>query len=71
MKTQSIVKQRKKDIFDQILIAHIDKLEKINKNINYKNFDNVLTKLRNAIERAKLIKSKILLVLPLLFKENL
>lgn len=53
MKTQSIVKQRKKDIFDQILVAHIDKLEKINKNINYKNFDNVLTKLRNAIELKK------------------
>lgn len=53
MKTQSIVKQRKKDIFDQILVAHIDKLEKINKNINFKNFDNVLTKLRNAIELKK------------------
>ena len=53
MKTQTIVKQRKKDIFDQILVAHIDKLEKINKNINYKNFDNVLTKLRNAIELKK------------------
>jgi hypothetical protein len=52
-KTHTIVKQRKKDIFDQILVAHIDKLEKINKNINYKNFDNVLTKLRNAIDLKK------------------
>jgi hypothetical protein len=31
------------------LVAHIDKLEKINKNINYKDFDNVLTKLKNFI----------------------
>lgn len=49
MKTQTIVKQRKKDIFDQILVAHINKLEKMNKNINFKNFDDVLTKLKNAI----------------------
>jgi hypothetical protein len=49
MKTQTIIKQRKTDIFDQILVAHIKKLEKMNKNINFKNFDNVLTKLKNAI----------------------
>ena len=48
-KTHKIIKQRKKEIFDQILVAHIDKLEKINKNINFKDFDNVLTKLKNFI----------------------
>jgi hypothetical protein len=47
--THTIVKQRKKEIFDQILVAHIDKLEKINTNINYKDFSNVLTKLKNFI----------------------
>ena len=47
--TNTVIKQRKKEIFDQILVAHIDKLEKINKNINYKDFDNVLTKLKNFI----------------------
>jgi len=47
--TNIVIKQRKKEIFDQILVAHIDKLEKINKNINYKDFDNVLTKLKNFI----------------------
>ena len=47
--THTIVKQRKKEIFDQILVAHIDKLEKINTNINYKDFSNILTKLKNFI----------------------
>ncbi len=47
--THTIVKQRKKEIFDQILVAHIDKLEKINTNIHYKDFSNVLTKLKNFI----------------------
>ena len=42
--THTIVKQRKKEIFDQILVAHIDKLEKINTNINYKDFSNVRLK---------------------------
>ena len=44
--TNTVIKQRKKEIFDQILVSHIDKLEKINKNINV---DNVLTKLKNFI----------------------
>jgi len=45
-----IIKQgEKKDIFDRLLFAHIEKLEKINKNINYKDFDIVLTKLKNII----------------------
>ena len=48
-KTHKIIKQRKKEIFDQILVAHIDKLEKINKNINYKDFNDVLIKLKNFI----------------------
>ena len=47
--TKTIIKQRKKEIFDQILVAHIDKLEKINKNINYKDFNDVLIKLKNFI----------------------
>ena len=47
--TNTVIKQREKELFDQILVAHIDKLEKINKNINYKDFDNVLTKLKNFI----------------------
>jgi len=47
--THTIVKQRKKEIFDQILVAHVDKLEKINTNIHYKDFSNVLTKLKNFI----------------------
>lgn len=47
--TNTVIKQRKKELFDQILVAHIDKLEKINKNINYKDFDSVLTKLKNFI----------------------
>ena len=47
--THTIVKQRKTEIFDQILVAHIDKLEKINTNIHYKDFNNVLTKLKNFI----------------------
>ena len=47
--TNIVIKQRKKEIFDQILVAHIDKLEKINKNINYKDFNDVLTKLKNFI----------------------
>ena len=48
-KTHTIIKQRKKEIFDRLLFAHIEKLEKINKNINYKDFDNVITKLKNII----------------------
>jgi hypothetical protein len=47
--THTIVKQQKKEIFDQILVAHIDKLEKINANIIYKDFNNVLTKLKKFI----------------------
>jgi hypothetical protein len=47
--TNIVIKQRKKEIFDQILVSHIDKLEKINKNINYKYFNDVLTKLKNFI----------------------
>jgi hypothetical protein len=48
-KTHTIIKQQKKDIFDRLLFAHIEKLEKINKSINYKDFDTVLTKLKNII----------------------
>ena len=40
--THAIVKQQKKEIFDQILVAHIDKLGQINHNIIYKDFNNVL-----------------------------
>jgi len=47
--THTIIKQQKKEIFDQILVAHIDKLEKINANIIYKDFNNVLTKLKKFI----------------------
>lgn len=48
-KTKTIIKEQKKNIFDRLLFAHIEKLEKINKNINYKDFDTVLTKLKNII----------------------
>ena len=40
----TIVKQRMKEIFDKILVAHIDTLEKINTSINYKDFSNVRLK---------------------------
>jgi hypothetical protein len=48
-KTHTVIKQRKKEIFDQILVTHIGALKKINKNINFKDFNDVLTKLKNFI----------------------
>ena len=44
--SNSIIKQSKKDVFDQILFAHVNKLENINNNINYKDFDNAFNKLK-------------------------
>jgi hypothetical protein len=44
--TKSIVKKSKKDLFDEILFAHMNKLESINKTINYKDFNTIYDKLR-------------------------
>ncbi len=44
--SNSIVKKSKKDLFDQVLFAHVNKLENINNSINYKEFDNVFNKLK-------------------------
>ena len=44
--SKSIIKKSKKDLFDEILIAHITKLENINKTIHYKDFDSILNKLK-------------------------
>ena len=45
-KTNSIIKKSKKDLFDEILFAHMNKLESINKKINYKDFNVIYDKLR-------------------------
>jgi hypothetical protein len=45
-KTNSIIKKSKKDLFDEILFNHMNKLESINKNINYKDFNTIFDKLK-------------------------
>lgn len=42
----AIIKKSKKDLFDEILFNHMNKLESINKNINYKDFDITYNKLK-------------------------
>lgn len=44
--TKRIIKKSKKDLFDKILFSHITKMEKINKNINYKDFNSTFEKLK-------------------------
>ena len=45
-KTNMIIKKSKKDLFDEILFNHMNKLESINKNINYKDFNITYDKLK-------------------------
>lgn len=44
-KTNSVIKKSKNDIYDIILFNHVEKLKEINKQVNSKEFNNILQKL--------------------------